>query len=78
MTKTPAATATYNDIWAGAVEAILLPFKTKRNGQTVVRYRWEEKVRGFEAGGWRSGFVSIDQAISNARRHRAFSNIQPA
>lgn len=72
------ATATYNDIWAGEVAAVLLPFKTKRNGQTVIRYRWQEQVRGFAAGGWASPFMSVEQAVACAKRHHMFSNVQAA
>ncbi|MDO6963995.1 hypothetical protein [Rhizobium alvei] len=75
-TGTIAATATFRDTYAGVVAAILVPFKTKRKGQTVTRYRWQEEVRGFAAGGWASPFVSTDQAIACAKRHALFSNVQ--
>ncbi|MBX9457106.1 MAG: hypothetical protein KL863_14365 [Rhizobium sp.] len=71
-----AATAIFQDTWAGEVAAVLLPFKTKRNGQTVTRYRWQEEIRGFAAGGWVSPFVSVEQAVACARRHHLFSNVQ--
>ena len=71
------ATAIYNDTWAGEVAAVLLPFKTKRKGVSVIRYRWHELVRGFECGGWASPFVTVDQAVANAKRHRMFKDVQP-
>ena len=74
----PAATATYRDTWAGEVAAVLLPFKTKRKGVSVIRYRWHELVRGFECGGWASPFVTVDQAVACAKRHALFSNVQAA
>lgn len=71
-----AAAACYHDTWVGDVAAVLVPFKTKRNGQTVTRYRWQEEVRGFAAGGWASPFVSVEQAVACAKRHALFSHVQ--
>lgn len=70
------ATATYRDTWAGEVAAVLVPFKTKRRGETVTRYRWQEQDRSFSCGGWATPFVSVEQAIACAKRHHLFSNVQ--
>lgn len=39
--NTHTATALYLDPWSGPVLAFVAPFKTKRNGERVTRYRWQ-------------------------------------
>jgi hypothetical protein len=73
--KDAAAFATYRDIWAGAVPAALVPFRTKRNGGAVVRYRWKS-ANGCAVGGFRGAFVSAAQGVKAAERHAEFSNVR--
>lgn len=69
----PAAYATYFDIWAGPVEAALIPFKAKRKGETVTRYRWQ-RANGQSVGGFASPFVTVDGALAAIKRHACFAN----
>lgn len=72
----PLATATYSDTWAGNVAAHVEGFKTKRKGETVMRYRWTRANASI--GIWSAPFTSIANAMAAAQRHPAFSNVQPA
>ena len=67
-----AATATYLDIWAGPIPALLVPFRTKRRGVTVTRYRWQGE-KGQAVGGFASPFVSVDGALRAIARHACFA-----
>jgi hypothetical protein len=69
-----AATAIYQDIWAGPVTATLQPQKTTRNGQRMTVYRWIDD-RGMCCDGVRCG-CGIDRMIGHAERHPAFSAIR--
>lgn len=69
------ATAMFNDIWAGLVPAVVKPFRTKRNGQTVVRYRWA-RVDGMHCCG--GVFTSVEAAVAAKRRDARFSQIEVA
>ena len=69
----PAAYATFLDPWAGAVTVALVPFRTKRNGQTVTRYRWQT-ASGKSVGGYRAPFVTVEYALRAIQHHACFSN----
>lgn len=69
----PAAYATYFDTWAGPITAALVPFRTKRNGETVTRYRWQA-ANGHSVGGFRSPFQTVDGALRAIGRHACFAN----
>jgi hypothetical protein len=68
----PAAYATFTDIWAGPIAAQLVPFRTKRRGETVTRYRWQS-ANGQSVGGFASPFVSVDGALRAIARHACFA-----
>jgi hypothetical protein len=71
----PPATATYRDCYAGPVAASLVPFRTKRRGETVTRFRWLQ-ANGQGAGGFVSGgFATVAGAVAAAQRHAEFSNV---
>lgn len=63
-------TAFFNDIWAGPVEAFVAPFRTKRRGETVTRYRWERRDRQHCSS---TVFTSPEQAVAAAQRDARFS-----
>lgn len=69
------ATALFNDVWAGKVLAVVKPFRTKRNGQTVTRYRWQRADGQHCCGGV---FTSVEFAVAAKRRDARFSNIEVA
>jgi hypothetical protein len=71
--KNAVATATYNDIWAGAVTAYLVPQKTTRRGQRTTVYRWMTE-RGTVCDGLANGH-GIDRMIAIAKRSAVFSNV---
>lgn len=75
--KAAAAFATYRDIWAGEIEAALVPFKTKRKGVTVTRFRWVDE-RGMSAGGFGSPFQTVEGALRAVQRHHEFSDVAAA
>lgn len=72
--KNAAATATFNDIWAGDLSAALVPFKTKRKGATVVRFRWMTE-RGGSVGIWANPFSSPSAGVAAAKRHPSFADV---
>lgn len=75
MTKSPLATAIYNDIWSGQVVATVVAFRTKRRGETVSRYRWLQS-NGMAAGGFvAGGFSTVAGAVAAAQRHACFSDV---
>jgi hypothetical protein len=76
MTKI-AATASYRDTYAGVVGARLIAFKTKRRGETVTRFRWEQD-NGQGCGYVAGGFVTVDGACVAAQRNQLFSNVAAA
>lgn len=67
-------TATFRDTWAGNVAARVVPFKTARRGERVIRYRWQAE-NGMSVGGFGSPFVTVAQAVRAAQRHALFSNV---
>lgn len=69
------ATALFHDIWAGHVPAVVKPFKTKRNGVAVIRYRWERED-GLHCCS--AVFQSVAGAVAAKRRDQRFSNIVEA
>ena len=77
ISKPVFASATFRDTWSGDVAAHLVPFRTKRNGETVTRFRWRAE-NGEIVGGFRSPFASVDRAIRAVARHHAFSNVRAA
>lgn len=66
-----AAFAIHNDTWAGERTVALLPFRTKRRGETVTRFRWVDD-RGQSAGGFAAPFVSPERAVAAVARHACF------
>ncbi|MDR3736049.1 MAG: hypothetical protein P4L10_11000 [Acidobacteriaceae bacterium] len=64
------ATATSTRGFRGMPEVVNLEtFKTVRNGQKVVRFRWIDC-------GFAASFPTIDRAIKAAQSHAQLSNIQ--
>jgi hypothetical protein len=68
----PAAFATYFDTWAGPITAALVPFRTKRKGVTVTRYRWQA-ANGQAVGGFASPFMTVEGALRAIERHACFA-----
>ncbi len=66
------ATAKFNDIWAGNVDAQVLAFKTTRRGERVTRYRW---VRVDGQGCGYNAFPSVARAVAAVRLDRRFSDV---
>jgi len=73
---TSLATATFHDTWAGEVPASLVPFRTTRNGQPVIRYRWT-RADGLTTG-YASPFKTVAGAVARIRADRRFSNVTEA
>jgi hypothetical protein len=73
--RRPLATAMFLDIWAGAVPAVVLPFKTKRLGQTVTRYRWQRQD-GMHCCG--AVYTSPEAAVAAKSRDARFSDVRPS
>lgn len=73
--KNAVASSTFNDIWAGETPVWLVPFKTKRGGQTVTRYRWESG-KAVHCGFASSGFATPEQGMAAANRHALMSPVQ--
>jgi hypothetical protein len=63
-------TAFFNDVWSGPVEAFVAPFRTKRKGATVTRYRWQRQDGQHCCS---SVFTSLEQAVAAKRRDARFS-----
>jgi hypothetical protein len=63
-----AATASFNDTYAGFIPVKLVPFRTKRKGATVTRYSWRtEENAGI--GIWRDpSFPTVESAMRAASR----------
>jgi hypothetical protein len=67
------ATATYRDVWAGDLQAYLLPQKTTRGGTRVTVYRWFGE-NGSVVDGCRCG-LSAARMLSHAQHHALFANV---
>ncbi|MER9768916.1 hypothetical protein NKJ09_22960 [Mesorhizobium sp. M0189] len=72
----PLATALFNDVWAGLVPAAVIPFRTKRNGQAVTRYRWQREDG--QACGGHTPAVSVEVAMRGVTWDQRFSNVKAA
>ena len=73
IAKKAVAKAIVIDTWAGELTAILIPQRTKRNGQSVIVYRWLD-ARGFCCDGLRCGF-SAERMVNIATHNPKFSNV---
>ncbi len=72
--KTAVAFSTFKDTFAGVVTAYLIPFKTKRRGERVTRYRWTTEAGG--CGFAPGGFPSMERAIEAVQRHQLMGPVQ--
>lgn len=67
--------AIFQDTYFGPTEVVVIAFRTKRDGERVIRFRWEKApgVKGCITTGFGSaGFPTVDAAISAAKRHHGF------
>lgn len=69
----PLASGLYLDIWSGPVLAVVKPFRTKRNGQTVTRYRWT-RADGMHCCG--AIYMTPEQAVAAKRRDARFADVR--
>ena len=65
---TAIATDSYKD---GSATAYLVPFKSKRNGETVTLYRWKVPAQGW--GSWSTGLRNPCRHIQDGAKQVAAS-----
>ena len=73
--KNAVASSTFTDIYCGETAVFLVPFKTKRMGQTVTRYRWESG-KAVHCGFASSGFSTPEAGMAAANRHALMGPVQ--
>jgi hypothetical protein len=73
--KKAAAFAVFNDTWAGELVAGLVPSKTTRGGVRMTVWTWTTE-RGSAVGIWRSAFQNPQNAITAAKRHPSFKDVE--